>query len=189
MQLSNVARITLLDAARHSIRQFLDGRRAAFSHRNIDPALRAPRAAFVTLKIHGALRGCIGNLEARRTLLENVMHNAQQAAFRDPRFPPLVNAELEILHIEISVLSKSEPIAAPNRAELLRELRPGKDGVTVQEGARCATFLPAVWANLPDAGQFCDELMRKAGFDTGYWSPALHFFRYHTESFSDEDLI
>jgi AmmeMemoRadiSam system protein A len=189
MRLSALTRITLLDAARQSIRQTLIGKHAVFSHRNTDPALQVARATFVTLKRHGLLRGCIGNLAAIHTLLEDVMHNAQQAAFHDPRFPPLATAELQGLHIEISVLSESQPIAARNRAELLCQLRPGEDGVIIQEGARRATFLPAVWTRLPDAGQFYAELMRKAGLGPEYWSAALRFFRYHTETFSDEEPI
>lgn len=187
MPISVFTRVTLLDAARHSILQVLDDKRAVFAHQNNDPALRAARATFVTLKRHSVLRGCVGNLEARNALLEDVMHNAQQAAFHDPRFPPLVTAELQGLHIEISVLSNSQLIAARNRSDLLRKLRPGEDGVTVQEGLRRATFLPVVWTGLPDAELFYEELMRKAGLGAAYWSAGLRFFRYHIESFNDEE--
>lgn len=187
MPLNGLTRATLLDAARHSIRQYLGSGHATFSHRNTDPALRAPRATFVTLKHHGVLRGCIGNLEAKQALLEDVMQNARLAACHDPRFPPLVTVELQDLYIEISVLSDSQPITARNREELLHDLRPGVDGLIVQEGMRRATFLPTVWANLPDAGQFYAELMHKAGLDAAHWSATLRFFRYHTESFSDEE--
>ncbi|HKT32104.1 MAG TPA: AmmeMemoRadiSam system protein A [Gammaproteobacteria bacterium] len=184
MPLSALTRSTLLDAARHSIRQSLDGKPVAFSHRNGDPVLHAVRASFVTLKRRGALRGCIGNLDAKQELLEDVMQNAKLAAFHDPRFPPLEAAELQDLHIEISVLSGSEPVAACNRDELLHALRPGTDGVIVQEGPRRATFLPAVWASLSDPGEFYAQLMCKAGLSASHWSPALRFFRYQTESFS-----
>lgn len=185
MPLSALTRITLLDAARHSIRQNLDDQSAAFSHRNGDPVLRAVRASFVTLKCRGMLRGCIGNLDAKQELLEDVMQNAKLAASRDPRFPPLRAAEFEDLHIEISVLSGSEPVAARNRDELLHALRPGIDGVIVQEGERRATFLPAVWASLPDPREFYAQLMCKTGLDTAHWSPALRFFRYQAESFAE----
>lgn len=187
MSLSVLTRITLLDAARYSIEQTLNGKHAPFTTQNADPALHATHATFVTLKRHGVLRGCIGSLDARQALLADVMHNAQQAAFHDPRFPPLVEAELLHLHTEISVLSGSEPIAAHNRAELLQALRPGEDGVIVQDGVRRATFLPAVWSSLSATGDFYDELMRKAGLGANHWSKTLRFFRYHTESFSDEE--
>lgn len=187
MSLSAVTRATLLTAARYSIRQGLDKGQACFRHTNPDPALRAACATFVTLKRHAVLRGCIGNLDANQPLLDDVMHNARLAAFQDPRFPPLVAAELQDLHVEISVLSRSEALAAPSRAELLRSLRPGEDGVIVQEGARRATFLPAVWTHLPDKAQFYAELMRKAGLDPEHWSANLQFFRYHTETFGDRE--
>lgn len=189
MPLSAPTRITLLDAARHSIRQNLDDQPAAFRHRNGDPVLRAVRASFVTLKRRGTLRGCIGNLDAKQELLEDVMQNAKLAAYHDPRFPPLLAAEFEDLHIEISVLSASEPVTARNRDELLHALRPGTDGVTVQEGGRRATFLPAVWASLPDPREFYAQLMCKAGLSAVHWSPALRFFRYQTESFAEGEPI
>ncbi|HKV97015.1 MAG TPA: AmmeMemoRadiSam system protein A [Gammaproteobacteria bacterium] len=183
MPLSALTRITLLDAARHSIRQSLDDQPAAFSHQNGDPVLRAVRASFVTLKRRGTLRGCIGNLDAKQELLADVMQNAQLAACHDPRFPPLLAAEFEDLHIEISVLSGTEPVAARNRDELLQALRPGTDGVIVQEGERRATFLPAVWASLSDPREFYAQLMCKAGLGAAHWSPTLRFSRYQTESF------
>ncbi|MGH8361753.1 MAG: AmmeMemoRadiSam system protein A [Gammaproteobacteria bacterium] len=189
MPLSTLTRITLLDAARHSIRQHLDDKPAAFSHRNGDPDLRAVRASFVTLKHRGALRGCIGNLDAKQELLADVIQNAKLAAYRDPRFPPLRAAEFEDLDIEISVLSGSEPIAARNRDELLRALRPGIDGVIIQEGEHRATFLPAVWASLPDPGEFCAQLMCKAGLGASHWSAALRFSRYQTESFDAGEQV
>lgn len=187
MSLSAVTRATLLAAARYSIHQALDKGQACFSHANPDPALRATCATFVTLKRHAVLRGCIGNLEANQSLLDDVMHNARLAAFQDPRFPPLVAAELQDLYVEISVLSSSEALAARSREELLCSLRPGEDGVIVQEGTRRATFLPAVWTHLPDKAQFYDELLRKAGLRSTHWSADLQFFRYHTETFGDRE--
>ena len=178
---------TLLAAARCAIERGLDNKRKAFENHNPDPALREPRASFVTLKRHAALRGCIGSLDIERPLLDDVMRNARAAAFQDPRFPPLAAAELENLRVEISVLSVAEAIPAENRAQLLGALQAGEDGVIVQEGARRATFLPAVWRQLPDAESFYAELMQKAGLGTAHWSSSLRFFRYHTESFTDEE--
>ncbi|MGB9428745.1 MAG: AmmeMemoRadiSam system protein A [Gammaproteobacteria bacterium] len=187
MTLDAHARTTLLAAALHAIKQALNKDEPAFVSENPDPVLRERHASFVTLKRHHALRGCIGTLQAWRPLLDDVIHNARAAAFQDPRFPPLVAAELENLGIEISVLSTAELIRAGNRAALLRSLRPGADGLIVRDGTRQATFLPAVWESLPEPDQFCDQLMRKAGLGTAHWSSALKFFRYHTCSFSNEE--
>ena len=84
------------------------------------------------------------------------------------------------------MLSAAEPIKARDRAELLRVLKPGRDGLIVQEGRLRATFLPTVWTSLTDPGTFYEELMKKAGFGIDHWSSNLKFFRYHAESFEQE---
>ncbi|MGH9354296.1 MAG: AmmeMemoRadiSam system protein A [Terriglobia bacterium] len=187
MTIEPVTRVTLLKAALRSIEHALSGDKSAFDNNITDPVLRERHASFVTLKRHAALRGCIWTLKPKRPLLADVIHNARLAAFEDPRFPPLTAPELEDLHIEISVLSRAEPIKAENRSDVLQSLRPGEDGLIVREGALQATFLPAVWHSLPDADLFYDELMKKAGLGAGHWSSALKFFRYHTEHFSTEE--
>ncbi|MGH8321029.1 MAG: AmmeMemoRadiSam system protein A [Gammaproteobacteria bacterium] len=187
MTIDAATRAILLKAARHSIEQAMNENLPLFKSDSLNPVLQELRASFVTLKRHAALRGCIGTLKARRSLLDDVIHNARLAAFEDPRFPPLTAPELEDLCIEIAALSKAELIKANNRTELLRALRQGEDGLIVREDAVQATFLPAVWHSLPDADCFYDELMKKAGLGAGYWSSTLKFFRYHTEHFSTEE--
>ena len=78
--------------------------------------LRRPGACFITLKQAGELRGCIGTLEAHRTLGEDVKANAVAAAFRDPRFKPLALAEFETTRVEVSLLSALEPLGFHERA-------------------------------------------------------------------------
>lgn len=189
MALDAGARATLLRAARQSIEHTLAGNRLSFENDNADAMLHEKHASFVTLKRHGALRGCIGTLEATRSLLQDVIHNARAAAFQDPRFPALTQPELAGLHIEISVLSIAVPITACNRVELLQLLQPGKDGLIVQEGARRATFLPSVWESLPGADDFFDQLMQKAGLGAAYWSSSLKLFRYQTDNFGDDAAL
>jgi AmmeMemoRadiSam system protein A len=140
-----------------------------------------PRASFVTLHRAGELRGCTGTLEARDPLVVGVAHNAWRSAFADPRFPPLGRHELDALEISVSLLSAPEPLPARSRQELLATLRPGRDGLVLREGARCATFLPAVWETLPEPADFLDALARKAGLAAGHWSATLRFERYGTE--------
>jgi AmmeMemoRadiSam system protein A len=141
-----------------------------------------PRASFVTLHHAGELRGCTGTLEPREPLVVGVAHNAWRSAFGDPRFPPLGRRELDGLEISVSLLSPPEPLPARSREELLATLRPGTDGIVLREGARCATFLPAVWESLPEPGAFLDALARKAGLAAGHWSATLRFERYTAES-------
>jgi AmmeMemoRadiSam system protein B/AmmeMemoRadiSam system protein A len=125
--------------------------------------LNAPRASFVTLTAGGALRGCIGTLLPRRPLGEDVAANALAAALSDPRFPAVTRAELEGLRIEVSVISPLVPMRCEDDETLHAALVPGKDGLVLECGPRQATFLPQVWAQLPEPARFLGELRRKAG--------------------------
>ena len=145
--------------------------------------LREKRATFVTLTMDGALRGCIGMLEACRPLAEDVAANACAAAFEDPRFEPLSIEEFETVEIHISVLSPPEEIFFSSEAGLLEQIRPGVDGLILQEGGRRGTFLPSVWEELPDRELFWDHLKMKAGLPARYWSETLRVFRYTAEYF------
>ena len=185
MKFDAAIRSLLLMAAFKSIEQHLRGTRHEPDASNQNPVLHEMCASFVTLKRHGVLRGCIGTLEPKRTLLQDVVANARAAAYEDPRFPPLTAPELENLQIEISVLTTTESIDVRSRVHLLKMLNPRVDGLTVQDGRRRATFLPSVWNSLPEPEDFYDALMRKAGFGRNYWSSNLKFFRYHTESFGN----
>jgi AmmeMemoRadiSam system protein A len=149
------------------------------------PALRAPRASFVTLHRDGNLRGCIGHLEPVAPLARDVADNAHAAAFRDPRFSPLRAEELAQVHIEISVLTPPEPIDCDGEQALLAALVPGRDGVILAEGGCRGTFLPAVWEQLPRPELFLRSLKQKAGLAPDHWSDQLQAWRYRTESFGE----
>jgi len=139
------------------------------------------RASFVTLTIGGHLRGCIGMLEACRPLAEDVAANACAAAFEDPRFDPLTEEEFEYLEIHISVLSPPEELVFSSEEDALRQIRPGVDGVILQDGFRRGTFLPSVWEELPEKNLFWSHLKKKAGLPADYWSDRIRVFRYTTE--------
>ena len=147
----------------------------------IPPALRAPGAVFVTLNLHGKLRGCVGSFEARRSILEDVAQNAYSAAFKDLRFPPLSHAEIPDLVLHISLLTPLTPLEVENREDLLKELRPGVDGLLLEDPPHRATFLPQVWNSLEDPEEFLGELFLKAGLPRDHWSGALGFHRYGVE--------
>jgi len=144
------------------------------------PDWRAMRACFVTLRIRGELRGCVGTFDDTRPLIHNVARSACRAAFADPRFGPLGREELPGLEVEVSILSKPAPLPVASRADLLGQLLPDVDGLIVSEGACRATFLPAVWASLPNPADFLDALLEKAGLPRDDWSPRLRFERYTT---------
>lgn len=148
-----------------------------------DAALMEDGAAFVTLNRRSSLRGCIGSLQAYRPLVEDVAENAFNAAFRDPRFPPLTPEETDDLDVEISVLTPPEPMTNCSSPEaLLAQLKPFEDGLIIDDGVHRATFLPSVWEQLPDKVQFLQHLMAKAGMT--HYSPSMRCWRYHTVKFA-----
>ncbi len=172
----------LLQLAGESIKKGLCGETLAVSATDYPEPLRVLRATFVTLHIEAQLRGCIGTLEARRTLVEDVAGNAWSAAFRDPRFSALTWPEYERLDVHISILSPPEPLQFSSEEELLAQLRPRVDGLIIEEGYNRGTFLPSVWEQLPEPREFLRHLKRKAGLHPDYWSSRIRVQRYTTES-------
>ncbi|MGD8483692.1 MAG: AmmeMemoRadiSam system protein A [Thioalkalispiraceae bacterium] len=180
---SDAQKACLLETARASIEQGLkSGQPLKVNPDEFEAALREQRACFVTLQIEQQLRGCIGTLEAYRPLIEDVAENAFAAAFRDPRFPPLSDSEFELLHYHISVLSKPEPVSFDSEADLLSKIRPGIDGLVLEDKGLRGTFLPSVWESLPEPQQFLQHLKQKAGLPAHYWSDTLQVERYTAES-------
>ena len=146
-----------------------------------DPLLLDPRGAFVTLKIEGALRGCIGHIIGSLPLWLCVRENSIAAAFRDPRFPVLTIDEFEVITIEISVLT-------PVRVVCPDEVVVGRDGVIVERGAARGLLLPQVAAeNRWDRETFLDQTCRKAGLEAGCWRhPNTAVSTFSAEVFGEE---
>jgi AmmeMemoRadiSam system protein A len=178
-------RAILLALARNAIIEALDTQRRGRMKPESHPRLDERRAAFVTLKAAGQLRGCIGTLEAREPLASVVYDCAVGAALRDPRFPAVTARELDEITISISVLAEPRPLPVVDRDHLLAQLRPGSDGLVVHAGRRHATFLPQVWEQLPDPASFVEQLLHKAGLPAGHWPTDIRFQRYHSVSFSE----
>lgn len=150
------------------------------------PKLQAQAATFVTLKIGKALRGCIGHLEPMAPLAVDVAKNAHAAAFEDPRFEPLKSDELARLDIDISILTPAEPMEVKSEAELLAQLRPGIDGLILEDSGHRATFLPSVWEQLPRPKDFVHALKRKANLPLEHWSAQMKVSRYQSHAFGAE---
>jgi len=167
--------ITLLAVARDAIARHLGvtGNEPAMAG-----WLEEPGATFVTLTQQGVLRGCIGNLQAYRSLREDVAGNAVAAAMRDPRFQPLPAHELPHTRIEVSLLSGLSALMFDSEAAALAQLRPGVDGVVLEFGAARGTFLPQVWDALPRAQDFLAQLKRKAGLPADFWDDDIRLRRY-----------
>jgi len=182
--LSPALHAQLLGIAAGAIQDGLRGRRPVTRAGDYPVALRVLRASFVTLRLQLKLRGCIGNLDANRPLVDDVAHNAYAAAFEDPRFAPLAEHEFSAIHIHLSLLSATEPLRFVSEEDLLSQLRPHIDGLVLQEGDYHGTFLPSVWEVLPDRRDFLRHLKRKAGLPEHYWSPTVGIKRYVVEQIS-----
>lgn len=148
--------------------------------------LQEPGACFVTLTQLQQLRGCIGSLEARRSLKEDVKSNAVAAALHDTRFAPLSLAELALTRVEVSVLSPMQVMRFDSESHALAQLRPGVDGVVLQYGRYRSTFLPQVWGQLPDVQQFMAQLKQKAGLAPDFWHDGLQLQRYSVRKWQEE---
>ncbi len=127
------------------------------------PKLKEHGASFITLTQNGKLRGCIGSLEAKQPLIDDIISNAKNAAFRDPRFPKLTQEELQTIGIEVSILTKPKPLEYSSIEDLKKKIRPNIDGVILKLKSNQATFLPQVWEELPEFESFFGHLMHKAG--------------------------
>jgi AmmeMemoRadiSam system protein A len=174
----------LLRLARSSIEHGLEhGEPLPVNCDELHQALTQPAATFTTLRLAGNLRGCCGTLEAAFPLAADVARSAFQAAFRDSRFNPVEETELQKLKLEVSVLSSLEPIPVTDEADLLSQLQPGTDGLVIVEGGRRATFLPKVWESLPEPRRFVAQLKAKCGLPRDYWSERLEFLRYDTMTY------
>jgi AmmeMemoRadiSam system protein A len=186
-RLSPEERQTLLQLAREALEFGVRGRQPPpLRESSLSAQLRADGATFVTLTIHGELRGCIGTLEARQPLAEDVRVHAIAAALEDPRFPPVREDELSRIQIEVSRLTRPVPLDYKDADDLLSKLRPHVDGVILRDGMRRATFLPQVWDKLPDAEEFLNQLCFKMGVSENAWrAKHLEVLTYQVEEFHE----
>jgi AmmeMemoRadiSam system protein A len=152
-----------------------------------DSVFKEKRGTFVTLTINKQLRGCIGNLDSTDSIVDGIERNAVNAAFRDPRFPPLKAKELDRVDIEVSILTDPQPLEYRDSKDLLSKLRVNEDGVILRKGACSATFLPQVWEQLPQPEKFLSHLCTKAGLPADTWKKGhLEILTYQVQYFEEE---
>lgn len=144
-------------------------------------ALDRPGGAFVTLRIEGDLRGCIGYIESPIPLRDVVRDVAIKAAFEDPRFEPLTPEELQAVSLEISVLSPLKEIRGKD------EVRVGEHGLVMERGVRRGLLLPQVAVEYAwEAEEFLDNTARKAGLPATAWrDPGTRVFVFNAEVISE----
>ena len=178
--LTDQEKAILLETARRSIETAFEGKYWLPSDTQLTQTLKAECGAFVTLHLHGRLRGCIGNIVGVRPLYKTVAEMARAAAFEDDRFRPLTREELEQVHIEISVLSPLRQISSPDEIVL------GRDGVLMVKDGRSGTFLPQVadetgWTREEFLGHCARD---KAGIGWNGWKDA-DLYVYQAEVFDE----
>jgi len=179
MSIDAGARAALLAIARGAVEDAVDKR----PPRPV-PVAELPQAsgAFVTLKKDGALRGCIGTLECRRPLADEIARVAVSAAREDPRFPPVTASELPALSVEVSVLGPLEPIDPADPEAIII----GRHGLVVEHGWRRGLLLPQVapeWGW--DRDEFVAHTCRKAGLPMDAWRHGAQVFRFEAEVFGE----
>ena len=158
----------LLAQARESITAEIERRKPSYPQSIPEGSnLHEPCGAFVSLhlKPQRSLRGCIGRMTANLSLAETVRIMAKEAAFGDPRFPPLSKEELDRLHIEISALSPMIPCSDPKTVKV------GVHGLYLRCGGRSGVLLPQVpveqgW----DQNQYLEYICIKAGLPAGSYN-------------------
>ncbi len=171
----------LLTIARKTLESFV-GKKEIPDFQETDAVLNKNGAAFVTLKEHGELRGCIGSLAARELLYLAVRNMTVEAASADPRFSPVTSNEIKDIDIEISVLSVPQKIENANRVVM------GRHGVMVRQSGRSGVFLPKVagetgWTKDQFLNKLCSE---KAGLLPDCWEDKrTELYTFTTEDFSE----
>jgi len=177
----------LLKIAREALEKSVQGKPLPKVKLNVlPPALQDDGASFVTLTKSARLRGCIGALQPYQPLAIDVQEHAVAAALQDFRFPNVKPTELELINIEVSVLSPKKPIRYEGPQDLVNQLRPNIDGVVLQDGLRKATFLPQVWEKIADPELFLSQLCVKMGAPGDLWrNKPLQVYTYQVQEFHE----
>jgi len=180
--LSAAEKTALLNLARESIRSVLQGEKFVPNGADYAGALSEKRGAFVTIKIDGHLRGCIGNIIGYRPLYETIADMAVQAAFHDPRFKPLSEREFAKIKLEISVLTPMINVTDP------AEISVGRDGLLITNGHASGLLLPQVAVEYGwDRETFLNQTCLKAGLPPGTWKqPGTIIQRFQADIFAED---
>jgi len=180
--LNEAERAEMLQLARTTLEVYLAEKRIP-PYTTENPHFLRPGGAFVTLKKHGELRGCIGYMVAETPVYKTIQDMAVSAAAKDPRFPPVRASELADLSIEISLLSPLELVTDTNRIVV------GRHGLLIRRGWYQGVFLPQV---APEQGwnlaEFLENLCYKAGLPADAWrDPEAELFWFTAEVFGEEE--
>jgi hypothetical protein len=158
-----------VEYARNVIEEYVKNQRIPTT--NLNKVFNETQGAFVTIHTHPDhdLRGCIGIPLPVMPLKQAIAEGAKSAT-HDPRFPPLGEQELDNIIIEVTVLTKPEPINVENPQEYLKQIKIGRDGLIVEQGFYKGLLLPQVpveqgW----DKQEFLSHTCMKAGLMPDAW--------------------
>ena len=153
---------------------------------NIPSVLLEYGATFVTIEIEGKLRGCIGSIYPTKPLIIDLIDNAKNAGFQDPRFNPLTAEELDKIQLSVSILSAIERIYFKDERDLLSKIYP--HGIIIAEREKRAVYLPVVWEQLPDKEIFLNSLKEKAGLPPTYFSRTFEAYKFDATYISEKHI-
>ncbi|UCE68023.1 MAG: AmmeMemoRadiSam system protein A [Candidatus Zixiibacteriota bacterium] len=170
----------LLKLARESIESAFEDKAPPYPEK-ISEALNEKLGAFVTLNKNHRLRGCIGTFHADEALYKIIARMARQAAFSDPRFPPVEKNEMEHIDIEISVLTPMKRIKDPMTVEV------GRDGLYMIKGINAGVLLPQVPVEYGwDRIKFLEQTCMKAGLHPDAWKEEnTEIYTFQAEIFGE----
>ncbi|MBW3015032.1 AmmeMemoRadiSam system protein A [Candidatus Woesearchaeota archaeon] len=176
----------LISLARDAIKAHFSNEKLKISE-ELKSEFSDKQGVFVTLTIDGELRGCIGFIEAIYPLYESVIKAAESAAFSDPRFKPLNEAEFKRLKVEVSVLTKPELIAVGKPEDYVKKIKVGRDGLIVEKGMYKGLLLPQVATEYNwDSKEFLEYTCQKAGLNKDAWKkPGVKVYRFECEIFHE----
>lgn len=175
-------------AAQSILSGFERGRSLRLRESRYPAELRENGAVFVSIYHNGMLRGSVGSSEPERSLLEDVAENAYAAAFQDFRFAPLTLEEMKEAEISISFLTPKMPLKFADEADLMKKIRPHRDGLVLRDRANRGLFLPSVWDTFSSPAEFLAHLKRKAALPADYVSPTLKIYRFEVIDINSGDL-
>ncbi|MFA6072578.1 MAG: AmmeMemoRadiSam system protein A [Candidatus Woesearchaeota archaeon] len=184
MTLTKIQGEELLKIARDSINLHLENK-TYLKINTPENWMKEQRATFVTLKLKGKLRGCIGHLYPIQPTYKDIIDNAVAAAFFDPRFNELTKHELDHVTIEISILTPPEKLEYSSPEDLLKKLKPDM-GITISDGISSSTFLPQVWEEIKSKEEFMNELCIKASLPSDAWKGPIKIQFYKVEAYSEK---
>jgi len=177
---------TLLRAARFTLEQWVREKKYPsekdLESFKITPGLEQKTGVFVSIHKLGELRGCIGYLTGTTSILHSVIENTTNAASKDPRFPPIKENELDMVDLEISVMT---PLVEVKDIETIEV---GKDGLVVERGFHKGVLLPQVAKDWGwDKYEFLEQTCRKAGLAAdAYQKKDTKIMRFRAQVFGEK---